>query len=42
MFDALCKLGKVEDAVEMVEEMKSKCLGLDVNHYTTLINVYCL
>ena len=26
----------------MVEEMKSKRLGLDVKHYTTLINGYCL
>lgn len=44
--DALCKLGKVEEAVELLEQIdgtsKQMVINLDVKHYTTLINGYCL
>ncbi|KAI6687089.1 hypothetical protein NL676_023917 [Syzygium grande] len=39
---ALCKLGRVEVAAELLEEMKGKGMVLDIVHYTTLINGYCL
>ncbi|XP_058736374.1 pentatricopeptide repeat-containing protein At2g26790, mitochondrial-like [Vicia villosa] len=38
VFDALCKLGKVDDAINMREDI----VDLDIKHYTTLINGYCL
>ncbi|KAI5432129.1 hypothetical protein KIW84_036034 [Lathyrus oleraceus] len=38
VFDALCKLGKVDDAIKMREDI----IDLDIKHYTTLINGYCL
>ncbi|KAK3424418.1 hypothetical protein EUGRSUZ_F01187 [Eucalyptus grandis] len=39
---ALCKQGRMEEAVNLLEEMKDKGLDLDVRHYTTLIDGYCL
>ncbi|GJZ89724.1 pentatricopeptide repeat-containing protein [Tanacetum coccineum] len=40
--DALCKLGKINEAMALLREMKSRKMEPDVMHYTTLINGYCL
>ncbi|KAJ8423793.1 hypothetical protein Cgig2_024302 [Carnegiea gigantea] len=40
--DAMCKLGKVEEAVKLLEEMKHRNMVPDLIHYSTLINGYCL
>ncbi|TXG71201.1 hypothetical protein EZV62_006136 [Acer yangbiense] len=40
--EALCKLGKVEVAVELFNEMKNKQMAIDVVNYTTVIYGYCL
>ncbi|XP_073222146.1 uncharacterized protein [Cicer arietinum] len=39
VFNALCNSGKVDDAMNMREDID---LELDIKHYTTLINGYCL
>ncbi|KAF7824820.1 pentatricopeptide repeat-containing protein [Senna tora] len=41
VLDALCKLGKVDNARELLEGMKGKHMVLDIKHYTTLIGGYC-
>ncbi|KAG2410079.1 hypothetical protein LR48_Vigan01g069100 [Vigna angularis] len=42
VFDALFKLGKVEDAISLSEDMKRRGVALDLKHYTTFIKGYCL
>lgn len=40
--DALCKLGNLDAAKILFDEMKNKKLIPDIVHYTTLINGHCL
>ena len=42
VMDALCKLGEVEQAAELLVEMKRKGMAPDIVNYTTLINGFCL
>ncbi|KAI9115341.1 hypothetical protein K1719_013660 [Acacia pycnantha] len=42
LLDALCEMGKVDDASELLKYMKHKNMVLDIKHYTTLIKGYCL
>ncbi|ESQ50072.1 hypothetical protein EUTSA_v10001906mg [Eutrema salsugineum] len=41
-FEALSKLDRVEEAVELLQEMMNKGMVPDVINYTTLIDGYCL